>query len=161
MFKLPMSVESLTPQDVQAINKWVNANNFSSIIVLIVLLASCVVAAYISYQYRSSNALWVALFTLAGAGLIGSSLLFYSHTGKTLQEKKKRVLLVTITEKMKTRERAFRDEQKHTDVYALHFGSERLLISQDEWDTYQVGDKIKFHIFLDQDLYFRKEKIQN
>ncbi len=62
---------------------------------------------------------------------------------------------------MKTRERAFRNEQKHTDVYALHFGSERLLISQDEWDTYQVGDKIKFDIFLDQDLYFRKEKIQN
>ncbi len=160
VFRFQMQEEPINKEDVKSIKKWARNNSFKILIILLVLVLIFVACVYVFLQFKNSGAIWTGLICLVLIGLLGGSLLFYSHTGKTLAEKKKRTTIVTISEKSIKNE--FENGQKVREMHYIYFGSELVFatVHRAEWEKCKVGQKIKFHFLLDQDAFFRYETVE-
>ncbi len=160
LLKQNMTTETLTQIDIQLIKEWVKNNNIGSVGMLVVFGIIFFISLYIFLNYYYSPAFWIGFVSFVLICVIGSSMLFYSYTNKTLTENKKRVLVVTISEKIIKRERV--NNKQNTDVPYLYFGNENIncIVEKEAWDKYKIGQKIKFHFFLDQSFFFKYETVE-
>ncbi len=158
-YNLPRTIESLSSGDIQTINEWLGNSNTATIAMLVILGVIFSICLYTFKKYASSVAFWIGLVSFAFFCVAGITLLFSSPTAKTLAEKKKKVLVVTVKEKITKMER---QNQRREEVYYLYFDKDRAFckLPKEEWNTYKVGQKIKFHFFIDQNTYFKFENVQ-
>ncbi len=163
IFKLPMTTEFLNEKDVEIINEWIKKQNPTKLILCIVFIVSAIIF-FVSFSFMMSPgirkspshfSIAVSYFISLGAFLISGKKLItsvFSHsTDKTLNHKKKRIVTVSINDKVAR------------DAYYLYFdegGAYCTLSEEKEWEKYQVGQKIKFHLYIDQNSFFRYEIVE-